>query len=179
MPFDGANFARSRRSRLDDAMSAAQLEIIAPTYLDAYKADQIRRHPPGWTYRHMPMLRLGQVVVLVVGILPVLTLSYAGFPSWSLEIGLVATLMLFLAPMLVPPKGPAEWLEHPTADLDNVHPAIRDRALRLMEKLPDVRFRIGELYQDRINLDPYLIAEYHGARVLLGIWDDEGVIAAA
>ncbi len=179
MPFDGANFARSWRSRLEAAMSAAGLDTIAPTYLDAYKADQIRRHPPGWTYRHMQTLRLGQVIVLVVGIVPFLTLSYVEYPPWSLGIGLVAALVLFLAPMFSPAKGPAEWRERLTDDLDNVHPVIRDRALRLMDKLPDVRFRIGELYQDRINLDPYLIAEYHGVQVLLGIWDDDGVIAAA
>jgi hypothetical protein len=38
---------------------------------------------------------------------------------------------------------------------------------------------LGELIQDRITLDPYLVAEYGEDRAVLGIWDGDTLIAPA
>ena len=60
-----------------------------------------------------------------------------------------------------------------------VHPVIRESALRLQEKLPGVKFKLGELIQDRVTLDPHLIAEYDGEQAVLGIWEGEKLIAGS
>ena len=57
--------------------------------------------------------------------------------------------------------------------------AIRQSAERLRRRLPGVSFVLGELYQEQVRLDPYLVAEYGAARVVLGIWDGEEVVACA
>ena len=56
---------------------------------------------------------------------------------------------------------------------------MRDAALRLQRRLPGVGFIEGELFQERVRLDPYLVAEYGDARVVLAIWDEDRVIACA
>jgi hypothetical protein len=38
---------------------------------------------------------------------------------------------------------------------------------------------LGELLQEQVELDPYLVLRYRGERVCLGIWDRGRVIAAA
>ena len=38
---------------------------------------------------------------------------------------------------------------------------------------------LGELLQEQVVLDPYLLLRYRGERVCLGIWDGRRVVAAA
>ena len=61
--------------------------------------------------------------------------------------------------------------------LDTVHPKIRQSAACLQEWLPGLSFKLGELVQDRVVLDPYLIAEYRDEWAVLGIWDGQRIIA--
>jgi hypothetical protein len=86
---------------------------------------------------------------------------------------------LALMPLLLSSAGPARWEETHDPDLSLVHPEVRDAALRLKANFPQARFVLGELYQERTRLDPYLVAEYRGARVLLGIWGAERLILRA
>lgn len=83
--------------------------------------------------------------------------------------------------MLVPIKGPAQWRERVIFDLreHQAPAAIREAALRLQDRLPEIRLVVGELVQDRVTLDPYLLAEHGDARAVLGIWDGDQVIACA
>ena len=57
--------------------------------------------------------------------------------------------------------------------------SIRGFAHTVKREFPPARLIIGELRQDTVVLDPYLIAEYGDDRVVLGIWDGEQVIACA
>src|SRR5262249_42052567 len=95
-------------------------------------------------------------------------------------IGLVLAVMLagvVLAHSTIPVRGPAVWQERAINNLDSVHAAVRVSAQRLQERLPGVRFRLGELIQDRVTLDPYLLVEYGTERAVLGIWDEDGLIS--
>jgi hypothetical protein len=178
MPFDGATFVLSEQEVLESAMSASGLEPIDLYRLYRHKAEQIRRNPPGWAYRHQHAVALAQVAMLLgsVGLFVVL-LSAQEIP-WGFVAGL-AVFGLGSSVLLVPVKGPAQWRERVVQDLRDVPPAIRESAERLRRRLPRVGFVVGELFQDRIKLDPYLIAEYGHARVVLGIWDGDEVIACA
>jgi len=96
--------------------------------------------------------------------------------------GFVAGLAMFglgSSALFFPVKGPARWRERPTEDLNEVPAVIRQSAEQLQRRLPGVGFVAGELYQERVRLDPYLVAEYGNARVVLGIWDGDQVIACA
>jgi hypothetical protein len=175
MPFDGANLALSAQDLLEAAMSASGLTLVNPGLLGKHKAEQIRQHPPGWVYRHSRSVQLVQAVALLAGAISFFLLCSADQYGWGAAAGLL-TFGLAVAPLLVPVRGPAQWQERVDPDLSAVPAVVRDAALRLKDELPEVGFRLGELFQDRVNLDPYLVADYRGARVLLGIWEDERVI---
>ena len=178
MPLDGVNFVFSPQDLLEDALLASGLRPIEPRFLDQHKLQQIRRHPASWAYRHRHSIELAQLIVLVAGIVAFFVLFSANRFGWATAAGALAFAAAVL-PILVPLKAPARWWERYAPDLDGVPGGIRDAARRLQHQLPDVRFRVGELYQDRIKLDPYLIAEYGGNRIVLGIWDGDEVIACA
>lgn len=178
MPFDGANFVLSPEQIFPDALAASGLKPVEPRFLALHMAEQVRRHPPGWAYRHQRAVELAQVAVLVVGVVSFVGLFSADHVGWGAAAALAAFLSGIL-PMLVPTKGPARWRERIVEDLRDVPAPIRDGALRLQRRLPEVNFVVGELYQDRIRLDPYLLVEYGDARAILGVWDGDKVIAGA
>jgi hypothetical protein len=178
MPFDGVRFALSERELLESAMSASGLRAIDPRFLARHKAEQIRRHPPGWAYRHQHTVAMAQIAVLLGSVgLFVALLSAHEVPFGVL--GGLATFALGSSVLFFPVKGPAEWRERAGDDLARLPPSIREAALRLRGRLPGVGFVVGELFQEQVRLDPYLVAEYGGARVVLGIWDGDNVIACA
>ncbi len=178
MPFDGSQLVLPARSLLQAAMSEAGLAPIDAAFLDEHKARQVREHPPGWIYRHSHILLPVQALVLLAGLASYGLLCSINQAIWGLGVGLV-TFGLAVASLSMRVRGPAQWQERPEDDLLAVPPEVRAAAERLKDVLPETEFIIGELFQDRIRLDPYLLAEYRGARVVLGIWDGDRLIACA
>jgi hypothetical protein len=176
MPFDGTKLAPSAEDALALACAVSGLTAIDPAALERHKAEQIERHPPGWMYQHGKAVVLAQGLLLLIAAGSFCALSSSGQSACGVTIGLV-TLGLMLLPMFLAVRGPAQWRERAADGLDEVHPAVRERALRLTRQLDDVGFALGELVQDRVTLDPYLVADYRGARAVLGIWDGETLIA--
>jgi hypothetical protein len=175
MPFDAA---RSPQDILDAALATSGLERLGLSLLEAHKLEQVRCHPPGWLYRHALAVQVTQSWLLLSGLVVLGVLGAHELMGWGIAVA-AATFLLALAPLLVPTRGPARWRERLTWDFRVVHPAVAERALRLKRQFPDARFFLGELNQDRVKLDPYLVAEYRGARVVIGIWDGERLISIA
>jgi hypothetical protein len=176
MPFDGRNAILATRQSLVAAMFASRVEPVDPDVLVQHKADELRRHPAGWFYRHSVAVQITTLVLLLAGTIASFAVAFAMHPAMGIGAGL-AILALATVQSAVPVRGPALWRERTINELGAVHPIVRDSALRLQEQLPEVKFRLGELIQDRTTLDPYLIAEYRGERAVLGIWDDATLIA--
>lgn len=178
MPFDGAHFALSKDDELESMVYRSGLNPIDRRFLDRHKAEQIRRHPASWAYRHQQAVALAQVAVLLGSVGLFVVLLSAHEVPWGFVAGL-AMFGLGSSALFFPVKGPARWRERDTEDLRDVPEVIRNTAERLQRRLPGVGFVVGELYQEQIRLDPYLVAEYGNARVVLGIWDGDQVIACA
>jgi hypothetical protein len=178
MPFDGANFALSPHDRLDIAVCRSGLRPIDPRFLDRHKAEQIFLHPASWAYRHQQAMALAQVAVLLASVGAFVVLLSAHQAPWGFVAGL-AMFGLGSSALFFPVRGPARWRERLTEDLAEVPEVIREQAQRLRRGLPSVDFVVGELYQEQVRLDPYLLAEYGAAQVVLGIWDGDKVIACA
>jgi hypothetical protein len=178
MPFDGANFALSEHDVLETAIYASGLSPVDPRFLERHKAEQIRCNPASWAYRHQQAVALAQVAVLLASVgLFVLLLSAHEVP-WGFAAGL-AMFTLGSSALFFPVKGPASWRERETDNLHDVPAVIRQSAEQLRHRLPGVGFVVGELYQEQVRLDPYLVAEYGAARAVLGIWDGDQIVACA
>ena len=178
MPFDGASFTLSEHKRLQSAMFASGLKPIDPGFLARHKTEQIRRNPASWAYRHQQAVALAQVAVLLASVsLFVILLSLHQVP-WSFVAG-VTMFASGSSVLFFPVKGPAQWSEREIDDFSAMPPPVREFAERLQSRLPSVGFVLGELFQEKIKLDPYLVAEYGNARVILGIWDGNRVIACS
>ena len=176
MPFDGRNAILASRPTLAAAMLVSRIEPIDPQMLDRHKADELRRYPAGWFYRHRVAVQIATLVLLLAGTLASFTVALVIHPAVGIGAGLVV-LASAISQSAVPVRGPALWMERAVTELNPVHPIIRESALRLQEQLPEVKFRLGELIQDRTTLDPYLVVEYQNERAVLGIWNGEQLIA--
>ena len=176
MPFDGRTAALTIPNTLAAALTQSGIEPIESYVLDAHKAEELHRHPAGWFYRHRVAVQIAILALLIavlVGVLALASLEHSvvGFAAAVILLGAV------IAQSVLPVRGPALWRERTINDLRTVHPLLRDSARRLQQHLPGVSFTLGELIQDRITLDPYLVAEYGEDRAVLGIWDGDTLIA--
>ncbi len=178
MPFDGSQRVLPAHQLLHAAISEAGLTPLDTAFLDEHKARQLREHPPGWIYRHRAVLLPAQALALLTGVAAYGLLCSTGYCIWGLAVGLL-TFCLTIASLSLRVRGPAHWQERKAGSLRTVHPALRSAAERLKDAIPETEFVVGELFQDHVQLDPYLLAEYRGARVVLGIWEGEKLIASA
>jgi hypothetical protein len=176
MPFDGQNTALMIPHSLEAALIESGTDTVKPHILDAHKAEELRLRPAGWFYRHRVAVQVTTITLLSAG-----TVGASGlFIAVNMALGiwlLLLTLGFAIAQSTIPVRGPAVWRERAIDNLDAVHPVVRASAQRIQERLPAVSFRLGELIQDRVTLDPYLIAEYGNEQVVLGIWDGDRLIS--
>ncbi|HKT19682.1 MAG TPA: hypothetical protein VJR47_16650 [Stellaceae bacterium] len=183
MPFD-AIMLRSPAPNLpglpplEAAAARAGLKRFDLALLERHKSLELGRHPPSWGYRYRGLLRLAFGLVLVAGGLGFIELAAHGSPlaGIGMAICLIALLAFVQSKKM---RGPAHWQERPAPALAGVHPRIAHEARRLRAELPEVEFRLGELVQDRVLLDPYLVAIKGDERLLLGIWNGTTVLVCA
>jgi hypothetical protein len=178
MPLDGSNFVIPAQQMLDAAATAAGIEPLSPDFLDRHKHEQLRLHPASLAYRHHRPIELALAIILVTGVIGFFVLFSAQLPIAGCASGAIG-LLAAVGPMLVPVRGPSRWRERIATDLLEVHPAVREKARALRQHFPDADFVVGELFQERVKLDPYLVAEFYGGRIVLGIWDGDRLIACA
>jgi hypothetical protein len=184
MPFDGLTFRSlallplTPDTTLETAAARAGLKHLDFALLERHKAAEIERHEPGWLYRHRGALQPAFGLAVVACSLGFVVLEARGLGVAAGALGVVLLAMVALA-MLKTMRGPARWEERSAPDLSEVHPQIADAARRLRKQRPDVELRLGELFQDRVMLDPYLVAVAGDEQLLLGIWDGATVILSA
>lgn len=185
MPFDSLTLrpldllpVAPPNTTLEVAAARAGLERLDLALLERHKAAEIQCHAPGWVYRHRGALQPAFGLAVVACSLCFVLLEARGLAFAAAAIGASLLGMIALA-MLKTMRGPAHWEERSAPDLSEVHPQIADAARRLRAQHPDVEFRLGELFQDRVMLDPYLVAVAGNEQLLLGIWNGPAIILCA
>ncbi len=185
MPFD-ALLVPARPRLLTERLQDNGIVPVPSQALAAHKQAQLERFAPSFWHQHqlwLPVGLMGSVFCMAMsggivnGMMPG-TL----FPSWLCLFWLgVMTLLIVFGVFRV--SAGARWEErHVTAEAlpDLGTPRrIASLARDLQDRIPGSVLILGELVQQEVVLDPYLLLACDGERVCLGIWDDRRIIAVA
>ena len=186
MPFD-ALLAPTEPRTLAQALDDRCIVPIAPASLAAHKQAQLARYQPSFWQRHeawLPIALVGSVGCMAAS--GGLTRGFAADASllasapsliWMSSFALLIVFGVFRV------RVGAYWQERTVAveDLGRVG-VPRDVATtaRLLHRgLPGSDMILGELVQQEVVVDPYLVVMCNDEMACLGIWDDDGVIACA
>ena len=187
MPFDALTLPRSLKQTAQDL----GITPIPQQVLAFYKQQQRNRYPGSWWYRYGD---LGAALMLCTFALALTTcggclLAYVATGITALAVissaGFAILFLLGLSGALsrngLMVKGPAFWVEYEIGDPEvvGVPAKIAARAKQIIDRMPDARLIIGDLRQENISLDPYLVVRYEFEQIVLGIWDEGGIIMEA
>jgi hypothetical protein len=185
MPFD-ALIAPPRPRLLAEILDERGARPVSIEVLAAHKQAQLVRFAPSFWHQHqtwLPAGLIGSVLCMALsGGLANAVLSGSLLSSWLSLFWLgVMTLLIVFGVFRV--SGGARWEErYIAADVLvalGVPPRIASLARDLQRETVGSALILGELVQEAIVLDPYLLLEYDQERVCLGIWDGRRIIAAA
>ena len=185
MPFD-ALLTPPRSRTLGEVLDDLAARPVPLEALAAHKQMQLERFAPSFWHQHqtwLPVGLIGSVVCMAMsggitnGMMP-----GSLVPSWLslFWLGVMALLIVFGVFRV---SAGARWEERcvDAAMLTElgVPPAIARLARDLHEEAPGAALILGELLQQEVVLDPYLLLECAGERICLGIWDGRRIIATA
>lgn len=182
MPFDGT--VALRPATLADLCASAGLNPIPLADLARYKAEQLRKHRGSWLYRPSMAARarrVGRIYLTILSAVAASSIVGAVMVNPLIVLGSLMVIPVTIGFMIVSDtahiKGPARWIERHNTALPIAPAPIAEAAQKLAGHVD--YFTVGELYQEKVMLDPYLLAHKGGATVCLGIWDGNKIIACA
>lgn len=185
MPFDGLSL-----NPLADVARSLGITPVPLDVLEAHKKAEVAKHPVSWFYKHPTIATFGPAVLtgFLFSSAMLLFLSIAAsslrvtlLPLIPLSIGMLCTAGIVLYRCIMTfsgLNGPAYWIEKYGLS-DDVPTEIAHMARQIRRVLPGSYPMVGELRQDQVVLDPYLVMCLDDQRIVLGIWDDKGIIQQA
>lgn len=168
---------------LVDHLHALGIRPVPMEQLTAYKAEQVRLHPKHLLMR--PWFSLTLVAVYTIGwIYKADPFKFIGAPWWTwvmvgigcVVMGAVLTAVTFMIISIgfnatgTKVKTQAYWKEG-DAFLPALPREIRAVARQISTHMPAATFRVGELIQNEVVIDPYLLVRFKGETACIGIWD--------
>ena len=185
MPFD-ALVAPTRLKTLAEVLLDHGLSPVSPQTLAAHKQAQLEKFRPGFWQQHqtwLPVGLLGSVGCMAAsGGFANRLMPASVVPSW-----LTLTWMCVIALLVVfgvfRGHAGSHWEERWVAGAWlrglGVPEPIAAIALSLHRDAPGSSLSLGELIEEEIVLDPYLLLVRDGEAVCLGIWDGGRIVACA
>lgn len=185
MPFD-ALLAPVRQRPLAQFLTDYGVVPVPLQALAAHKQAQLERFAPSFWHQHQTWLPVGLIgsvfLMSVSGGLTNRMLPDSLVPSWLSLFWLVVMALLIVFGVFRVSAG-ARWEERFVTPEMLIELGVPLRIARVARDLcgatPGAALILGELLQNEVVLDPYLLLECEGERVCLGIWDDRRIIAAA
>lgn len=183
MPFDALTDVIPP-TRFSNVLAHASLRPVSREALEAHKRAQLERFSPSFWYRHRRWLGIGLLASITTMAFVASWASQSVAPGSKLPVyimtGWMAVITLLIGGDVMRLRSGSHWEERwiPAGWLESseVPPSIAARARLLQADLPGSTLILGELVQDTAVLDPYLLLEYRGERICLGIWDGDEVI---
>lgn len=185
MPFDALLISVEPRPLAavleEHGLSPVPLELLA-----AHKRAQLDRFAPSFWHHHQTWLPIGLVgsvgCMAASGGLANSLLPGSLLPSW-LSLGWLSVIGLLILFGVFRVSAGASWQERSVAPellgQVGVPPEIARLARIVCRNVPDAALILGELVQEEVVLDPYLLLQADGRRICLGIWDGATILAAA
>jgi len=185
MPFD-ALLLPARQKLLAEILKDIGASPVSLEALAAHKQAQLERFAPSFWYQHqvwLPVGLIGSVFCMAMsGGISNRMMADSPVPCWLSLFWLITMTLLIVFGVFRVSAG-ASWEERwVTAGMlitAGVPPPIAALAFEVQREAPDSMLILGELKQQQVVLDPYLLVERDGERVCLGIWDEEGIKTAA
>jgi hypothetical protein len=186
MPFD-ALVAPPETRTLARALDERCIVPIRWASLAAHKQSELARHQPSFWQRHeawLPIALVGSVGCMAASGGLTHGISTDGLPlAWCPTLIWMGSFGLLIVFGVFRVSAGAYWQERnvPLEELAglDVPEEIAATARALHRDLPGSVLVLGELIQQEVVLDPYLLLVFNDQCVCLGIWDDAGVIACA
>ncbi len=154
--------------------------------LEAHRQAQLERFAPSFWHQHQAWLPVGLIgsvgCMAASGGIANGALPDSLLPSWLCVawLGVIGLLILF---GVFRASAGAHWEERCVApwalEEVGVPTPVASLARSLCDDIPGATLILGELKQEEIVLDPYLLITFAGERNCLGIWDGDRIIAAA
>lgn len=186
MPFD-ALVAPAPQKLLAEEVADRGIIPVSLATLAAHQKAQLERFAPSFWFRHqalLPAALLGSVggMAFSGGLAERVADSGSPLSCW-LTLSWMGVIMLLLGAGVFRVRAGSHWEERWVSavwlkGLGVPEPVVA-LARELNRGIPGTALILGELVEDHVVLDPYLLMERHGERVCLGIWDDSGIIALA
>jgi hypothetical protein len=182
MPFD-ALVAVTRQRTLADALEDHRLNPVSWTLLAEHKAEQQRRFGPSFWHRHQAMLSI--LLVVTSPAAGAIAAASGGFNAHSGVLAITGSFVWMCMVALVTGTGMirlragSHWEEREVLTYADVPEPIARVARQLKAEVPRARLILGELKREETVLDPYLLIEYQGECLCLGIWEGENIVASA
>jgi hypothetical protein len=186
MPFDALLFTPARPRLLAELFDEHGAEPVPMAALAAHKQAQLERFAPSFWHQHqtwLPVGLIGSVACMALsGGITNRMMPGSLVPSWLSLLWLsVMTLLIVFGVFRV--SAGAQWEERfVSADMLielGVPPRIAWLARDLQRDAQRATLILGELKQQEVVLDPYLLLECGSERICLGIWDERRIIATA
>lgn len=154
MPFDAFGTPIRQRS-LCEILADHGIQPVSLESLVLHKQKQARRFAPSVWYRYQALL----------------------------PIDLLGSIALLFGAAAFRVRAGSHWEERPVAvgwldDLGVPEP-IAEAARTACREVPGSALIMGELIREKVVLDPYLLLEYDGELVCLGIWEGGRIVACA
>ena len=185
MPFD-ALIAPARPRLLIELLDGQGVSPVPLQALAAHKQAQLERYAPSFWHQHqtwLPVGLIGSVFCMALsGGLANSTLADSLVPSW-LSLFWLSVMALLVVFGVFRVSAGAKWEER-VVTVEGLLAIDAPRRITLLAR--DLQrdaigstLVLGELLQEEVVLDPYLLLDIGGERVCLGIWDQGRIIAAA
>jgi hypothetical protein len=185
MPFD-ALVAPARPKPLAETLQDRGLSPVSWLTLAEHKRVQLERFRPGFWQQHQTWLPVGLLVsvgsMAASGGFANRMMPASALPSW-LTLAWMCVIALLVVFGVFRGRAGSHWEERWVAPgwLSGlgVPEPIATLALQLHREAPGSVLVLGELLQDEVVLDPYLLLVHDGEMICLGIWDEGRIIACA
>jgi hypothetical protein len=186
MPFD-ALVAPEQPKLLFEVLADHGITPVSREILEAHKQAQLERFAPSFWYRHQPLLPaalLGSVGCMAAtgGVAQHMMPGGSPVSGW-LTLAWMCVIATLIGAGVFRVRAGSYWEERwvPVDWLRGlgVPEQIASLARELSRQVPGSSVILGELKQEHVVLDPYLLLDCDGAQVCLGIWEDGHIVACA